>query len=475
MRQLMSSGGTDYIAFAVTGICVLVISLIYVWYLERCQGKLSCPGLASKDDELGNLGEVSQEGGLHTFLTDQHRKLGPIFSFFWGKDIVVSVATPDLFQDVSVLFQRSCEQYELLKPIIDARSLQFLSSAEGQRHLNILDRHHGNIHKHFSGFVNIANQLVQKWANATNSEHIPLTQHLLAVSVKSALRITFGEAYFKTNGEILQVQEACHVCWEELEQRLHGDVAEPGSERQRTVDEKLQGLRAKVKDIIQHRKNNATKNSAPCLLDVLLEEEDVYPTEDCLVDILIVHVIGAFHTTGSLVAWAVYLLCLHPDVAEKLCSEVVQVVGDAELTFEHCKRLQFMQQVINETMRCSALVPLTVQSSLYDLMVGGHIIPKSTAIIQASGTVLQDTVLYPEPNKFNPDRFAQEEVRVRHPMSFQMFGFSGKPAVKYEAYALLLSIVRKFKLHLVEGQEMKFTHGLLTQFTNEVWVTAETR
>ena len=128
----MSSGGTDYIAFAVTGICVLIISLIYVWWLERSSGKLSCPGLLPKHDELGNLAEVTPQGGLHAFLLDHHRNMGPIFTFFWGKDIVVSLGSPTLFNDVAVLFERSCEQYELLKTVIDPKSLEFFNSPEGQ-------------------------------------------------------------------------------------------------------------------------------------------------------------------------------------------------------------------------------------------------------------------------------------------------------------------------------------------------------
>ena len=91
MRQLITSGSTDYIAFAVTGICVLIISLIYVWWLERSSGKLSCPGLSPKDEQTGNLGEVTRPGGLHQFLLEYHGRLGPIFSFHWGQELVVSL------------------------------------------------------------------------------------------------------------------------------------------------------------------------------------------------------------------------------------------------------------------------------------------------------------------------------------------------------------------------------------------------
>ena len=55
---------------------------------------------------LGNLGELTKEGGLHQFLLDNHRKFGAIFSFFWGKELTVSIASPPLFRDVQTLFDR---------------------------------------------------------------------------------------------------------------------------------------------------------------------------------------------------------------------------------------------------------------------------------------------------------------------------------------------------------------------------------
>lgn len=55
---------------------------------------------------LGNLGMITREGGLHKFLLQHHKKFGSIFSFYWGKELVVSLGAPQLFKDVQTLFDR---------------------------------------------------------------------------------------------------------------------------------------------------------------------------------------------------------------------------------------------------------------------------------------------------------------------------------------------------------------------------------
>ena len=55
---------------------------------------------------LGNLKSLTKDGGLHQFLLDNHKKFGPIFSFYWGKELTVSLASQSLWKCVVSLFDR---------------------------------------------------------------------------------------------------------------------------------------------------------------------------------------------------------------------------------------------------------------------------------------------------------------------------------------------------------------------------------
>ena len=63
---------------------------------------------------LGNLGEITRNGGLHTFLCENHKKHGPMYTFYWGKELVVSVASPEIWKDMQTLFDRPCKLHSTL-------------------------------------------------------------------------------------------------------------------------------------------------------------------------------------------------------------------------------------------------------------------------------------------------------------------------------------------------------------------------
>lgn len=56
-----------------------------------------------------------------------------------------------------------------------------------------------------------------------------------------------------------------------------------------------------------------------------------------------------------------------------------------------------------------------VPNSIFMLRTDNHLVIPIAAIHR-------DPLLYPEPNKFNPERFSEENVKRRHPMAFLPYG-----------------------------------------------------
>ena len=112
---------------------------------------------------------------------------------------------------------------------------------------------------------------------------------------------------------------------------------------------------------------------------------------------------------------------------------------------------------------------------------GGHEIPKNTPVIHALGVSQQDETVWPLPNKFDPDRFSPENSKKRPSLAFKPFGFAGKricPGQKFaygEATVCFASLLKKFKINMVEGQVINPVHGLVTHPSEEVWITIEKR
>lgn len=54
----------------------------------------------------GNLEDIGRTGGLHEYLIDLHQKYGDIAAFWIGKEMVVSICSPELFKEHSCVFDR---------------------------------------------------------------------------------------------------------------------------------------------------------------------------------------------------------------------------------------------------------------------------------------------------------------------------------------------------------------------------------
>ena len=66
-------------------------------------------------------------------------------------------------------------------------------------------------------------------------------------------------------------------------------------------------------------------------------------------------------------------------------------------------------------------------------------------------------------------------------MAYQPFGFAGKrkcPGWRFsiaEGLVFLSILIKRFKFHLVDGQEVKPVHRLVTSPAEEIWVTITKR
>lgn len=54
----------------------------------------------------GNISDLLAAGSLHEYLMDLHARHGPLASFWFGEQVVVSAASPELFGELSSSFNR---------------------------------------------------------------------------------------------------------------------------------------------------------------------------------------------------------------------------------------------------------------------------------------------------------------------------------------------------------------------------------
>lgn len=147
---------------------------------------------------------------------------------------------------------------------------------------------------------------------------------------------------------------------------------------------------------------------------------------------------GAGHeTTALMLMWTLYLLATHPEVQEKLYAEVESVLGGRTPGLDDLKQLPYTEQVINESMR---LFPpawsLMVRQAKQDMQLGTTQVPAGSVLLIPMWVVQRNAAVFPDPLKFDPERFAGD-WKGRYP-KYAFFPFGGGPHVCVGSHLAML-------------------------------------
>ncbi|XP_059172311.1 cytochrome P450 3A12-like [Physella acuta] len=169
-------------------------------------------------------------------------------------------------------------------------------------------------------------------------------------------------------------------------------------------------------------------------------------------------IFAGFETTATTLQFCLYLLAKHPEIQEKVYQEICSVVASDSPTYEELGQLTYMEQVINETLRFYSPLPLVSRIATETRTYGNITIPKNAVVFVLLEEIMKDPKNYPNPEKFDPDRFSPENSKHRDPMTFLPFGYGPRLCIGMRLAYLELKIgfvhvLRKVKVELSERTE----------------------
>ena len=159
------------------------------------------------------------------------------------------------------------------------------------------------------------------------------------------------------------------------------------------------------------------------------------------------------------------LLSQHGDVERKVIEEVERVVGDGPLTFEKLGQLQYCTCVINESLRLFPPAQANRKDAAVDTMLGPYKIPKGMAAIVSLWGLSHNPAYWPDPWKFDPDRWQPEHAKNRSPFASLPFsaghrGCLGRQLSIMEQRSVLARTVQRYHLRLHSRSKPSFTTPL---------------
>uniref|UniRef100_A0A0K0FCG7 Cytochrome P450 4V2 (inferred by orthology to a human protein) n=1 Tax=Strongyloides venezuelensis TaxID=75913 RepID=A0A0K0FCG7_STRVS len=158
-------------------------------------------------------------------------------------------------------------------------------------------------------------------------------------------------------------------------------------------------------------------------------------------------------TTSSLHAFLWWSLACHQDIQERVYEEIYDIFGDEDrdVTQEDLGKLNYTEMVIKETLRRYPTIPFIVRRLLNEVEVCGYTLPKDSNFCFPLLVANFNEDIYPDPYKFDPDRFLPENVAKRNAYDFTPFSAGprnciGQKFAMNEVKIALCWMLRRFKL-----------------------------
>src|SRR4051794_19752073 len=334
-------------------------------------------------------------------------RFGPMFTLeIANEGTWVMVTDPDVVKQVFTGDPRvfhAGEGNQILRPILGENSVLVLDEKPhiGQRRLLLPPFHGERMQGYGETMTEIAAREIESWPTGTPYRLRPRMQ---AITLEIILETVFGVH----DRERMDPLRAALRDFLDLttDPRLLLPVVMIGPDRIRRipafrrrvdrVDELIHGEIAE-----RRRAENLAERHDTLPMRVAARHEDGSPMSDAEIrDELLTLLVAGHETTATALSWAMERLSRHPEKLERLRAEVL-AGEDAYLT-----------ATIQETLRLRPVIVIVVRRLTEPVVLGGYELPAGISVTPSIHLIHRDPEIYPEPERFRPERFLETPPRT---------------------------------------------------------------
>jgi cytochrome P450 len=291
------------------------------------------------------------------------------------------------------------EGNSLLGPILGENSVLVLDE---QRHLSqrklLLPPFHGErMQAYGETMAEIAIREIERWPRATPYRMRPRMQ---AITLEIILETVFG---IHGGGRMEVLRKALRDYLDlTSDPRFLLPVLAIGPQRIGRIPafrRRVERVDALIYAELAERRAAADLDQRDDVLSMLVQarHEDGSPMSDAEIrDELLTLLVAGHETTATALAWAMERLARHPEKLSRLRAEV-EAGEDAYLT-----------ATIQETLRLRPVIVIVLRRLTEPVEIAGHELPAGVSVAPCIHLVHRDPTIYPEPNRFLPERFLTE-------------------------------------------------------------------
>ncbi|MBN3308431.1 CP27A protein, partial [Amia calva] len=158
-------------------------------------------------------------------------------------------------------------------------------------------------------------------------------------------------------------------------------------------------------------------------------------------------------TTSNTMMWTLYKLSKAPEIQDTLYREVAGCLsGKGIPDAKDIMNMPFLRAVVKETLRMYPVVPINARVlTEKDVVIGGYSFSKNTTFVLCNYVIGQDETIFPEPQKFKPERWLRDGRARPNPFGSIPFGFGvrgcvGRRIAELEMHLALARIINLFEV-----------------------------
>jgi len=419
-----------------------------------------------------------------SFLIKAAREHGDLVYFRVARQHMYLVNHPDYVREILVTNQGNFTKSRALQR---AKVLlgEGLLTSEGQHHLRQRRLAQPAFHRErLAGYAaamsETAVRVRESWQAGSSMdvsvEMAQLTLSIVAKTLFSADVESEASEIGKAMTAVLQMFQLLVMPFSEYLAKLPLPSVRRFEKARARLDETIYGL------IRERRKSGQDTGD---LLSMLLlaqdEEKDGGGMTDKQVrDEALTLFIAGHETTANALTWTWYLLSQHPEVERRLHQEIDAVLGGRAPELADFSALRYAEMIFSEALRLYPPAWAIGRMAKAPFELGGVEIPAKSICILSPYLVQRDARWFPDPEKFDPERWTPEAREARPKFAYYPFGGGARVCIGerfawMEGVLVMAAIAQKWRLRLEPGQ-LAEPHPLITlRVKNGLRMTVERR
>jgi cytochrome P450 len=398
------------------------------------------------------------------FMMMLAREYGDLAYFKLGPQPVFLINHPDYIRDVLITHHKNFMKGEGLQR---AKRLlgEGLLTSEGEFHLRQRRLAQPAFHRHrIAGYaatmVDYTARMRDRWQDGETRD---IAREMMRLTLAIAGKTLFDTDVASEADEIGNALSQAMALFNRVTLPFSQYLEKLPLPATRRFQKARQRLDATIYRIIDERRRSGEDRGD--LLSMLIQARDeegdgTGMTDEQLRDEAMTIFLAGHETTANALTWTWYLLSQNPEVETKLHAEIDELLNGRLPAAEDYPRLRYTEMVFAESMRLYPPAWILGRRALNDYQINDYHIPARSILLMSQYVMHHDGRYFPNPSKFEPERWTPEAKESRPKFSYFPFGGGtrvciGEHFAWMEGVMAIASIAQRWKLRLSPGQRIE--------------------